>query len=70
LIGIRTARTLEDRELWLQMHRVAGYVAVLFGVVVMIAGNNRMAWKGAMVEVAASREVHWWLLVRPGTRLT
>jgi immunity protein, SdpI family len=37
-IGIRTTRLLADRRLWMQMHRVTGHVAVLFGVVVALAG--------------------------------
>lgn len=37
-IGIRTARALADRRLWLQTHRLAGHVSVLFGVVVALAG--------------------------------
>jgi hypothetical protein len=38
VIGIRTARTLGDRQLWIQTHRIAGYVAVGLGVVTTIAG--------------------------------
>jgi putative oxidoreductase len=37
LIGIRTARTLEDRELWTRIHRTCGYLAVGFGIVVALA---------------------------------
>ncbi len=37
LIGIRTTRTLEDRELWARIHRTCGYLAVGFGAVVALA---------------------------------
>jgi len=37
LIGIRTARTLDDRELWTRIHRTCGYLAVGFGTVVAFA---------------------------------
>jgi hypothetical protein len=32
LIGLRTARTLDDRELWARIHRICGYLAVGFGL--------------------------------------
>ena len=71
LIGIRTTRTLEDRELWLQMHRVAGYVAVLFGVVVMIAGMflSRSGISDVvgigMVLSAAALPISYWIYSTP-----
>ena len=37
LIGIRTARVLDDRELWVQIHRTCGYVIVAFGTAVACA---------------------------------
>ena len=37
LIGIRTNRTLDDRELWTRIHRTCGYLAVGFGTVVAFA---------------------------------
>lgn len=37
-LGIRTARTLTDRQLWILTHRVSGYVVVAIGVVTMISG--------------------------------
>jgi putative oxidoreductase len=37
LIGIRTTRTLDDRELWARVHRTCGYLAVGFGIVVALA---------------------------------
>jgi putative oxidoreductase len=36
--GIRAARTLEDRQLWIRLHRVAGYLAVAAGAAIAIAG--------------------------------
>ena len=36
--GIRTSRTLEDRQLWMRLHRVAGYLAVAAGAATAIAG--------------------------------
>ena len=48
LFGIRTARTLEDRQLWIRLHRTAGYVAVVGGVTIAIAGallsKDGIAW--------------------------
>lgn len=38
VIGIRTARTLNDRQVWIQTHRIAGYVAVCLGAVTAISG--------------------------------
>ncbi len=34
-IGIRTSRTLRDREAWLRTNRTAGYVSVTLGVVIV-----------------------------------
>jgi uncharacterized membrane protein len=36
--GLRTARTLASTQLWQQVHRVGGYAAVAFGVLIAIAG--------------------------------
>ena len=36
--GIRTARTLADRQLWIVTHRVTGYIAVAVGVTIVCAG--------------------------------
>ncbi len=36
--GIRTARTLTDRQLWIVTHRVTGYIAVAVGVAIVCAG--------------------------------
>jgi len=37
-LGIRTARTLSDRRLWIRLHRTSGYVSVMFGAVVIASG--------------------------------
>lgn len=36
-IGIRTSRTLADRDAWLRVNRTAGYVAVALGFAILIA---------------------------------
>jgi hypothetical protein len=36
--GVRTARTLGDRQLWIITHRAGGYVAVAIGLVIAVAG--------------------------------
>ena len=36
--GIRTRRTLEDRELWMLTHRATGYITVVIGVVTIVSG--------------------------------
>lgn len=37
-VGIRTARTLSDRDLWIRLHRTCGYVAVALGSVIAVSG--------------------------------
>jgi len=48
LFGIRTARTLDDRQLWIRLHRTAGYVAVIAGAVIALAAaflsKDGIAW--------------------------
>ncbi len=38
VIGLRTPRTLTDRRLWIDTHRMSGYVAVGLGAVLAISG--------------------------------
>jgi len=38
VIGIRTSRLMADRDLWIRTHRVAGYVTVALGMVIVAAG--------------------------------
>jgi immunity protein, SdpI family len=37
-LGIRTPRTLTDRKLWMQTHRIAGYIAVCLGALFIVSG--------------------------------
>lgn len=37
-VGIRTARMLRDRHLWIRFHRTCGYVAVALGTVIAVSG--------------------------------
>ena len=37
-LGIRTPRTLTNRSLWMQTHRIAGYVAVALGLLFIVSG--------------------------------
>jgi uncharacterized membrane protein len=38
VVGIRTRRTLIDRQLWIRLHRLSGYVAVVVGLVIVVSG--------------------------------
>jgi len=54
-LGVRTARTLTNPQLWQQVHRVGGYTTVGLGVVILIAGlviTNKTA--GGFVLLAAA----------------
>jgi uncharacterized membrane protein len=37
-LGIRTARTLSDRQFWIRLHRTCGYLSVALGAVIVISG--------------------------------
>jgi uncharacterized membrane protein len=37
-LGIRTRRTLWDRDAWIRTHRIAGYVAVFLGLLFVASG--------------------------------
>ena len=37
-LGIRTPRTLADRRVWMLTHRTAGYLSVVLGIIIAIAG--------------------------------
>ena len=71
LIGIRTARTLEDRELWARIHRTCGYMAVAFGIVVALAGaflskdGIQAAVSAAGVACAIVLPVSYWIYSTP-----
>ena len=71
LIGIRTARTLEDRELWARIHRTCGYLAVGFGIVVALASaflsrdGIQAAVNAAGVACAIALPVSYWIYSAP-----
>jgi uncharacterized membrane protein len=48
-LGIRTARTLMDRQLWVLTHRVSGYVLVGVGIVTVFSG---LSMSGPLVPAA------------------
>jgi hypothetical protein len=49
-LGIRTARTLADRQLWIVTHRISGYVAVGVGAAIVCGG---LLFDGRNVAAAA-----------------
>ena len=58
-LGIRTARTLTDRRLWMLTHRAAGYACVAVGMVTVCAGaflsgRNVAAWSGGAFLAGAA----------------
>jgi uncharacterized membrane protein len=71
LIGIRTARTLEDRDLWARIHRTCGYLAVGFGIVVALASaflsrdGIQAAVSAAGVVCAIVLPVSYWIYSTP-----
>jgi uncharacterized membrane protein YphA (DoxX/SURF4 family) len=71
LIGLRTARTLDDRELWARIHRTCGYLAVGFGVVVALASTflSRDGIQAAVGTAAAACAitllVSYWIFSTP-----
>ena len=38
VVGIRTRRTLADRQFWIRLHRLSGYAAVVVGCVIVVSG--------------------------------
>jgi putative oxidoreductase len=71
LIGIRTARTLDDRELWTRIHRTCGYLAVGFGIVVALASaflsrdGIQATVSVAAVACAIALPVSYWIYSTP-----
>lgn len=69
-VGIRTARTLADRQLWILMHRTSGYACVAVGTVTIYAsvflhGEQVAAVPGiAMLAAAALTSAHYWRSAR------
>jgi uncharacterized membrane protein len=45
-LGIRTPRTLGDRDVWIRLHRTCGYLSVALGVVIVMAG---LSFSGAAI---------------------
>lgn len=37
-LGIRTSRTLSDRNFWMRLHRTCGHLSVLLGAIIVISG--------------------------------
>jgi hypothetical protein len=64
-IGIRTSRTLHDRQAWLRVNRRAGYVTVALGFAIMAAallvrpGPDVVATVGAIGMLAVVALVAW-----------
>ena len=59
-LGIRTARTLSDRRLWIRLHRTCGYVSVMFGAVVIVSGLFLAGPAlGATVGMAGLASIAW-----------
>jgi uncharacterized membrane protein YphA (DoxX/SURF4 family) len=71
LIDIRTARTLEDRELWARIHRTCGYLAVGFGSVVALASaflsrdGIQAVVSAAGVACAIALPLSYWIYSTP-----
>src|SRR5262245_30202376 len=71
LIGIRTTRTLDDRELWARIHRTCGYLTVAFGAVVALASaflsrdGIQAAVSVAAVACAIVLLVSYWIYSTP-----
>jgi len=71
LIGIRTARTLDDRELWGRIHRTCGYLCVGFGIVVAVASaflsrdGIQTAVSAAGMACVIALPVSYWMYSTP-----
>lgn len=76
LIGIRTERTLENRELWARIHRTCGYLAVGFGIVVALASaflsrdGIQAVVSAAGVACAIALAVSYWIYSTPAHMTT
>jgi hypothetical protein len=58
-LGIRTPRTITDRRFWMQIHRIAGYVAVCLGVLFVVSGAflSKQAMESVMGPAVLSAAV-------------
>lgn len=69
-LGIRTARTLADRQLWILTHRLTGYLTVVAGIATLIAGLFVSGTQVAAVPLlslvagAAIVGTYYWRLAR------
>jgi immunity protein, SdpI family len=52
-IGVRTARTLSDRRVWMLTHRAGGYLCVAVGVTTVLAGALAQGTQVAAVPFVA-----------------
>jgi hypothetical protein len=53
-VGLRTARTLSNPQIWQRVHRASGYAAVGFGIVVVLAGlATTKSVMGPIISAAA-----------------
>ena len=72
-LGIRTARTLSDRQLWMLTHRMSGYATVAVGVVTLFAsvflqGDQVAAVPGIAFAIAGILLLAgYWKFSRVGT---
>jgi uncharacterized membrane protein len=61
LFGIRTARTLADRRLWMRLHRIAGYLAVAAGIAIAVSAvlfsKDGIAWVVSCSALGAAATV-------------
>jgi hypothetical protein len=75
-LGIRTSRTLVDRQLWMLTHRVGGYVAVAVGSITIVsglfvAGPQAAALPGIAFLVGAGvLVICYWKFTRVSTNTT
>lgn len=60
-IGIRTARALSDRDLWMRLHRTLGHAMVLIGALTIYAGLLLHATQMAAVPVVAIGATALWM---------
>ena len=65
-IGIRTQRTLSDRQLWIRTHRSVGYIVVACGVAIVLSAMAvpSPVGPGMILLVGPAALVGTWLLLR------
>jgi uncharacterized membrane protein len=71
-VGIRTSRTLVDRQLWMLVHRASGYLFVLIGLgslatTAFLSGPVLMnVAGGALLAAALAMSIYYRRLTQPG----